>query len=59
MKVVARELIWIFIALVLSAPVAYLFGNTLELRPEQEILSKTEEVFEMELYLIGGIIGFI
>jgi hypothetical protein len=59
MKVIARELVWLFIALMLSMPVGYIFGSLLGLRPENEELTSLEEVFEMEVFLIGAIIGFV
>ena len=59
MKVIARELVWLFIALMLSMPVGYIFGSLLGLRPENDELNSLEEVFEMEVFLIGAIIGFV
>jgi heme/copper-type cytochrome/quinol oxidase subunit 2 len=59
MKVFARELIWLMIALMLCLPVAYIFGSMLQLSPEDQVMRVEEEVFEMELYIIGAIIGVI
>ncbi len=59
MKVIARELVWLFIALILSMPVGYIFGTLLGLRPENDEPTSLEEVFEMEMFLIGAIIGFV
>ena len=59
MKTVARELIWFFVAVLLAVPVGYLFGSLLELKPEGKSATPIEDVFEMELFIIGAVIGFI
>ncbi len=60
MRALARELSWFFIAILLAAPIAYFFGFYLmNLEPEGPTLTKNEEVFYMELFIIGGILGFI
>ncbi|MEQ9289274.1 MAG: hypothetical protein RIG77_20270 [Cyclobacteriaceae bacterium] len=59
MKALARELIWFFIAAILSIPIAYFFIYLMGLSPEGAQLSKTEEVFQMELFIIGAILGFV
>lgn len=59
MKTVARELMWLMIALLLAIPIGYLFGTILELQPESDTTTKIEAVFEMELFIIGAIIGFV
>ena len=59
MKALARELIWFFIALILAIPVAYFFIYLMELTPEGTKLSKNEEIFQMELFIIGAILGFV
>jgi hypothetical protein len=59
MKTFAREIAWLMIALVLAIPVGYLFGRLLGLQPEGVQTTSIEEVFEMELFLIGAIIGFV
>ena len=58
MKTVARELMWLLIALLLAIPIGYLFGTILELQPESDTATTIEAVFEMELFIIGAIIGF-
>ncbi len=59
MKAFARELSWFFIAILLAVPVAYVFGYLMNLTPEGEIMTFSEEVFQMELFIVGAIIGFI
>ena len=59
MKALARELIWFFIAIVLATPVAYFFSQLLGLKPEGSLLTVDEDVFQMELFIVGWIIGFI
>ncbi len=59
MKAFARELAWFFIAIVLAAPVAYFFGYLMALEPEGATMTKFEEVFQMELFIIGAILGFV
>jgi ABC-type multidrug transport system permease subunit len=59
MKAFARELAWFFVAIVVAAPIAYFFGYLMNLEPEGPSMSQTEEVFQMELFIIGGIIGFV
>jgi hypothetical protein len=59
MKALARELIWFFIAVILASPIAYFFSYVMGLQPEGPELEIVEEVFQMEMFIIGGIIGFV
>jgi ABC-type multidrug transport system permease subunit len=59
MKALARELIWFFIAVILASPIAYFFGYVMGLEPEGAKMVIEEEVFQMEMFIIGGIIGFV
>lgn len=59
MKTFARELLWFLFALVLAAPVAWFFSYSLGLEPSGPDLSTEEEVFQMELFIIGYIVGII
>ena len=59
MKVFAREMLWLLIAVVVAVPLAYFFVFLMNLVPEGIILSQDEKVFQMEFFFIGGIIGFI
>lgn len=59
MKVIARELLWFVIALVLAAPVALLFAYSLGLEPAGPTLTIEEEVFQMEFFILGYVIGIL
>lgn len=59
MKALAREIAWFFLALFLSGPIAYIFGLLMNLEPEGLQMTKNEEVFQMEIFIIGGILGFL
>ena len=59
MKALARELIWFFIAILLATPIAYFFGHIEGLKPEGAQMTIEEEVFQMEMFIIGFIIGFV
>lgn len=58
MKVLARELLWFLIAIILSLPIAVLFGYLIGVEPNGKY-SLEEEVFQMELFIIGGVLAFI
>ena len=59
MRVIARELLWLLVSLVFGIVSGVIFISFLELEPEFESLSTFEKVFEMEVYLIGVILGII
>ncbi len=59
MKLIAREILWFLVALILAAPVAWLFTYMLALQPAGTTLTAEEEVFQMEFFIIGYIIGII
>ena len=59
MKAFARELAWFFIAILIAIPIAYLFAHLMNLSPEGIKMTQHEEVFQMELFIIGAILGFI
>ena len=58
MKGFAREVAWFFIAVILAIPGAYFFMYLMNLSPQGSTISSFEEVFEMELFIIGAIISF-
>ncbi len=58
MKTLARELLWLFIAIILALPIAVLFSYLIGVEPNKEF-ALDEEVFEMELFIVGGVLGFI
>jgi len=59
MKIFARELLWFLLALVLAAPIAWLFSYSLGLTPAGPALSTEEEVFQMEFFIIGYVVGIV
>ncbi|MFZ9981219.1 MAG: hypothetical protein ACO3FI_04210 [Cyclobacteriaceae bacterium] len=59
MKVIAREIFWLIVALILAAPVAWLFSYLLGLEPAGQIMTKEEEAFQMEFFIIGYVIGIV
>jgi hypothetical protein len=59
MRAFARELAWFFLAVVIAMPIAFFFGYLLNLKPEGPSLTFNEEVFQMELFIIGAIIAFV
>ena len=58
MKIFAREVLWLFLALLCALPLAYGFVSLIKLVPESKLLTKDEEVFQMEFFLAGAILGF-
>lgn len=59
MKLVAREFLFFFLALVVAIPVSMLFLYLMDLKPEATELSPEERVFQMEFLIIGAILGFL
>jgi ABC-type multidrug transport system permease subunit len=59
MKAFAREIAWFFMAIVIAVPIAYLFAYLLSLEPQGPSLTISEEVFQMEFFIIGAILGFV
>jgi hypothetical protein len=59
MKIIARELLWFFTAVVIGLPVGYIYLKYLALQPEGDNYKIQEEVFEMEFFLMGWFIGVI
>ena len=57
-KAVARELLWFFGAVIVAVPVAVLFNYMMVETPVEDS-GETVQVFEMELFIIGGVAGFI
>jgi Zn-dependent protease with chaperone function len=59
MKTFAREFIWVLTALVFAVIIGFGFGYSLNLSPESSVATIEESAFEMELFLIGAIFGFV
>ncbi|MEL7001723.1 MAG: hypothetical protein AAFN93_03205 [Bacteroidota bacterium] len=58
-ELIAKELLFFFIALIIAVPVAIFFVYLMNLQPAQGNLSTEEQVFEMQFLIIGAILGFI
>lgn len=58
-ELVAREFLYFFLALTVAVPVSLLFVYLLNLNPGQDQITADEEVLEMDLLLIGALLGFI
>lgn len=50
---------WFIVACAVAMPIAYLFAYILALEPEGPALTMEEEAFQMELFLIGAVLGFL
>ena len=59
MKIFAREFLWFITAIILALPVSYLFIEYLALTPAGDQSTIYEQTFEMELLIMGAIIGII
>lgn len=58
-KIIAREFIWLVVNLVLAAPLAFLFINSLELVSEEDFFTENEKNFIAELFLLAYIFCFL
>ena len=58
-ELIAKEFLYLFIALIASTPVGFLFIYLLNLPPAGFGLTPDEMVLEMDLFIIGAILGFI
>jgi hypothetical protein len=55
----AKELLYLFFAIITAIPVAFLFLYMLQLDPDNTGLSGDEKVLEVDLMLIGAVLGFL
>lgn len=59
-ELIAKEFLFGFLALLVAVPVGILFLYLVNFKPVLENnMSMDEQVLEMDLLLIGGIIGFV
>lgn len=58
-KIIAREFIWLVVNLVLAAPLAFLFINSLELVSEEDFFTENEKNFIAELFLLAYLFCFL
>ena len=57
-ELVAKEFLYFFTALIVAVPMAFLFVYWMDFKPRASLLSADERVLEMDLLLIGGLLGF-
>ena len=58
-KIIAREFIWLVVNLVLAAPLAILFINSMELVSEEDFFTENEKNFIAELFLLAYLFCFL
>lgn len=56
--ILLRELFWLFLSLVLSLLLAFVFLELLHLTSADRSLKQIEKVFSVQLYLIGCAVSF-
>lgn len=59
MKIFVRELFWLVLSAVLSFILGFVFLELIELTSTQRTLQPIEQVFSVELYLIGCLISIV
>lgn len=59
MKIFVRELFWLVLSAVLSLILGFVFLELIELTSTQRTLQPIEQVFSVELYLIGCLISIV
>ena len=57
-KAILREILWFFVALLLSLPLAFAFIGLLKLTSAGPELNDVEKVFTLQLFVIGAIVSF-
>lgn len=55
---IAKEVLYLFVALIAAVPVSLFFLYLVNLHPAEQQLSADEQVLEMDLLLIGALLGF-
>ena len=58
-NLILREILWFFVALALSVPLALLFLYFLTLTSKGPTLNGVEKVFTFQLFLVGCLVGFL
>ncbi|MCD9019670.1 hypothetical protein [Parachryseolinea silvisoli] len=57
--ILAKEFLYLFFAIITAIPVAFLFLYMLQLDPGHTSVAGDEQVLEVDMMLIGGILGFL
>jgi hypothetical protein len=58
-KVFFREIVWVFVALLLSVPLSFVFLFFLRLTSSGPTLNEVEKVFTFQLFLLGIVVMFV
>lgn len=58
-KIIAKEFVWFFGALVMAVPLSILFTYLMNLEPATDTPTMQELVLQLDLMIIGGIIGML
>jgi hypothetical protein len=58
-KIIAREFLWLVVILVVAAPLALLFLNTLDLVAKGYTFSMSEKDFIAELFILAYLINVV
>jgi hypothetical protein len=58
-SMIAKEVLYFFVALIVAAPVSLFFLHLVDFQPAAPELSPDEGVLEMDLLLIGALLGFV
>ena len=57
--IILRELFWLILSFVMSLVLAFFFLEILSLTSSERTLKRVEQIFSVQLYLIGCIVSFI
>ena len=58
-KFLAKEFLWLLIALVMAIPIAFLWLASLDIVSAEQSFSEDEEVFVIEMFLIAYVFGVV
>ena len=58
-SMIAKEVLYFFTALIVAVPVSLFFLYLVDFQPVAPQLSQDEGVLEMDLLLIGALLGFV
>lgn len=57
-ELISKEFLYFFVGLIVALPMAFLFVYWVSFKPSG-LLTADEQVLEMDLLIIGGLIGFV
>jgi hypothetical protein len=56
---ILKEIIWFFIAVLMSIPLSFLFLSFLSLTSQEPAMNRVEKIFTVQLFVIGCVIMFV